>query len=497
MKLILRMSAAAAAVTLSFAPVVQAQQAQPDAATPTPSPAPTEAQIAASPAVKRLKELLEAVNGDPAGIKAYAEAAAAAPGPGSVAYVRDLHHRSRGLDLVRVQTVKENGTVAVVRSRLTGDEQALSLEVEPQAPHRITVLNEVPFEPAAPPVPTSEEVQLRQIGSWLKRLGDAEVFSGVVLIARDGKPVFSQAYGYADRDRKIANTLDTPFLLGSMNKLFTGLAIGRLVEQGKLSYEDPLSKFVPDFPDAQSARRIKIKHLLSHTSGLPSFNPSFSLPGARTVTVQATLDSIERKPLQFEPGTKWSYSNTGIQLLGRVIEVVTGQDYYEYVRKNVYRRGGMARDPFPDYSRGAVAMAQPYEIEWDGARPRWANQMAVTSRRGGPAGGGIASAPDLLRLGNAMNAGRIVKAETLRLHASAKPELATQHYGYAFAVRARMAKRPLVGHGGNAFGQCTEFGALADTPYTIVVLSNLTGGTCMSVTGKILQVLQPTKPPAA
>ncbi|HEX8480571.1 MAG TPA: serine hydrolase domain-containing protein [Allosphingosinicella sp.] len=490
MKAILKMSAVGAAVTLAFDPVVQAQQVRPDAS------APTAAEIAASPAVKRLEELLEAVSGDPAGIKAYVDSAAAKPGPGSVAYVRDLHHRSRGLDLVRVQTVEGNGIVAVVRSRLTGDEQALSLEVEPQAPHRITVLSEVPFEAAAAPVPASEEARLRQIGAWLKKLGDAEVFSGVVLIARDGKSVFSRAYGYADRDKKIANTLDTPFLLGSMNKLFTGLAIGRLVEQGKLSYEDPLSKFVPDYPDPESARRIKIKHLLSHTSGLPSFDPSFSPPGDRTVTVRTILDSVPRKPLQFEPGTKWSYSNTGIQLLGRVIEVATGQDYYEYVRRHVYRRGGMTRDPFPDYSRGAVAMAQPYDIEWEGSRPRWANQMAITTRRGGPAGGGIASAPDLIRLDNAMKAGRIVKPETLRLHASAKPELATRHYGYAFAVLARMAKRPLVGHGGNAPGQCTEFGTLADTPYTIVVLSNLTGGTCMSVTGKILQVLQPTRPPA-
>jgi CubicO group peptidase (beta-lactamase class C family) len=492
MKLAVKMSALAAAVTLTLAPVGQAQQAQPDA------PPATEAEIAASPAVKRLKELLEVVNsGDAARIRAYVGTAAAKPGADAVAYVRDLHRRSHGLDFVRVATVKDNGLVAIVRNRLTDDEEALSFKVEPEAPHRVTTLQEVPFEFAATPVSTSEEAQLQQIGSWLKRLGDAEVFSGVVVIARGGKPVFSQAYGYADRDRKIANTLDTPFLLGSMNKLFTGLAIGQLVEQGKLSYEDPLSKFVPNFPDAESAKRIKIKHLLSHTSGLPSFDPSFSPPGTRAVTVQTILDSVKREPPQFEPGTKWSYSNTGIQLLGRVIEVVTGQDYYEYVRRNVYRRGGMTRDPFPDYSRNAVALAQPYEIEWDDTAPRWANQMAITTRRGGPAGGGIASARDLIRLGNAMNAGRIVKPATLRLHASAKPELATQHYGYAFAVRARMARRPLVGHGGNAPGQCTEFGALADTPYTIVVLSNLTGGTCMSVTGKILQVLQPTMPPAA
>jgi len=466
----------------------EARQAQTDSARPS------EAEAAVSPAVKRVKELLEAVNsGDPAIIKAYADAAAAKPGPEAVAYVLDIQRRSHGLDFVRVASVEKNGTVAVVRNRLTGDEQALALDVEPQAPHRVTVLREVPFEPAAASAPTSEKARLQQIGSYLKRLGDAEVFSGVVLIARNGKPVFERAYGYADRDKKIANTLDTPFLLGSMNKLFTGLAIGQLVEQGKLSYEDPLAKFVPDFPDPESARRIKIKHLLSHTSGLPSFDPTFSPPGDRTVTVQTILGSIRREPPRFEPGTKWSYSNTGILLLGRVIEVVTGRDYYDYVRTEVYRRGGMTRDPFPDYSRHAVAMAKPYEIEWDATRPRWASQMAITTRRGGPAGGGIASARDLLGLGSAMNAGRIVKPETLRLHASAKPELGSKHYGYAFSVHARMAERPLVGHGGNAPGQCTEFGVLTDTPYTIVVLSNLTANTCLSVTGKILQVLQPVQ----
>src|SRR4029078_5299625 len=98
--------------------------------------------------------------------------------------------------------------------------------------------------------------------------GVADFLSGVAVIARDGKPVLAQAYGYADREKKIPNTVDTPFLLGSMNKLFTGSAIGQLVDQGKLSYEDPLAKFLPDFPNPESARTIKIKHLLSHTSGL-------------------------------------------------------------------------------------------------------------------------------------------------------------------------------------------------------------------------------------
>lgn len=209
--------------------------------------------------------------------------------------------------------------------------------------------------------------------------------------------------------------------------------------------------------------------------------------------MQAVLDIAGTRPLLFEPGTRWSYSNTGTQLLGRVIEVVTGQDYYDHVRNNVYMRGGMTRDPFPDYGRGAVAMAQPYEIEWDGTRLNDVNKMAITARRGGPAGGGIASARDLINLANAMYAGRLVKPETLRLHTSPKPELGSPMYGYGFGVR--FAGRPLVGHGGNAPGQCTQFGALTDTPYTIVVLSNLTILTCHTVTEEILRVLPPAKEP--
>jgi CubicO group peptidase (beta-lactamase class C family) len=496
--------AGAAALALLIAAVGHAQQAQPSAAPPT------EVGIAASPAVERLKELVTVVNStDPAAMLAYIQAnsvqAALPPGPallspGSPPAVRvlELHrYNSQGLDFVRVAKVEERSALAVVRNKRTGHEQVLSVEIEPQAPHRITKLPWIRRRDEANvlgrPAPTglSEQARLQELGSYLKRLEDADRFSGTVVIARDGKPVFAQAYSYADREKKIPNTVDTPFLLGSMNKLFTGLAIGQLVEQGKLSYDDPLSKFLPDYPDAESATKIRIKHLLSHTSGLDSFDPAFSFPSGRAINVQAVLDIAGKQPIKFEPGTRWAYSNTGMQVLGRVIEIVSGQDYYEFVRQSVYLRGGMTRDPFPDYGRGAVAMAQPYEIEWDGTRLNDVNKMAVTARRGGPAGGGIASALDLISLANAMDAGRIVKPETLRLHAARQPELGSPMYGYGFGVQTN--GRPFVGHGGNAYGQCTQFGALTDTPYTIVVLSNLTILTCTIVTEEILRLLPPTK----
>ena len=481
---------------------------------------------AQTPGVKRLEEMIAVLNtGDYATMRAYFEANSVRVFPvppgskpsswevGAFSQVLGTYRRSRGVDLVRVTTVTQNErviTVGIVRNRLTGDEEYLGVLVEPQPPHRITWIPAIEpklvatfgLKPAAS-VAVTEEERLQEIGSYLKRLGDADVFSGVVVIARDGKPVFAQAYGYADREKKIPNTLDTPFLLASLNKPFTGLAIGQLVEQGKLSYDDPLSKFLPDFPDPESARKIKIKHLLSHTSGLG--NPVGSKIGEsvgsgtldRQTTVKGLVDTFERKRPEFEPGAKWSYSNTGFELLGRIVEIVTGQDYYEYMQKNVFAPAGATSASFPLLPKNGVAvvpMAYPYELAWDEEKvqPYVENKLGKEFRRGSPAGNAIVSALDLIKLANAMNAGRIVKPETLRLHTSPKPELNT-NYGYGFFTR-KYGGRPLVGHGGNAMGMCTEFGELRDTPYTIVVLSNLTIDTCMGVTERILRVLRPSVP---
>jgi CubicO group peptidase (beta-lactamase class C family) len=482
------------------------------AVTPPGTPADT---IADSPAAKRLRELLAVVNsGDAAAMRAYLEANSVDATTQTwsstlLPLVLNLHRLSHGLELVRVTTIGmqqiqpqlAGSTVGILRNKATGDEQALAIRVEPKAPHRITGLPILhpsliaTLVQPAPSVALSEQEQLQEIGSYLKRLADADIFSGVVVIARNGQPVLSQAYGYADRERQIRNTLSTPFLLGSMNKLFTGLAIGQLVEQGKLSYDDPLSKFLPDYPDPASAKRIQIKHLLSHTSGLaPGFtSKAYRDSLDRMVTVQGLLGAGDREPPKFEPGTNWAYSNFGFVLLGRIIEIATGEDYYEYMVKNVLAPAGMTSASFPMLPRDAVAtvpMAYPYEVEFNGERLHYVNKLGADFRRGGPSCCGVASALDLVALANALQSGRVVRPETFHLHSSAKPELGAPNYGYGFAVGIRRVNdRLLVGHGGNAFGQCTEFGALRGTPYTIIVLSNLTIGTCVSVNGKIMRVL--------
>jgi len=505
------LGAIAGAVTFALiAATAHAQQAQP-ATAPL-----TEAQTAG---VRRLNEVIEVLNtGDYATIRAYIEANSVGvpnPSPGAktfsghvptFSHVLRRYMTSRGLDLVRVTTEPARGdVVGIVRNRLTGDEEYLPLRVEPQAPHRITAVPVIPAAVVATwnlkraaSVAVTEQERLQEIGSYLKRMGDAEVFSGAIVIARDGNPVFAQAYGYADRERKIPNTLETPFLLGSINKLFTGLAIGQLVEQGKLSYDDPLSKFLPDFPDPESAKKIRIKHLLSHTSGLArEGSPTDSSSIDPQTTVKAMVDELERKPLAFNPGTNMAYSNMGFVLLGRVIEIVTGQDYYEYVQRNVFAPAGATSASFPLLPKDGVAvvpMAYPYEPVWDSENLRGdvQSQLGKHIRRGSPAGNAVASALDILKLSSAMRAGRIVKPETFRLHSSPKPELGATDYGYGFVAGPYLG-RPFVGHNGRSWGQCSEFGELRDTPYTIVVLSNLKMDWCRPVTQRILRVLRPTE----
>ena len=504
----LRAFACAAALVLAVAPIAHAQQRmQRDA------PTLTEAQTAG---VKRLNEILEVLNtGDYAKTRAYFEANSVdirtgVPGvtPGSwneqvFSQVRFRYYMSRGLDLVRVTTEPSRGdVVGIVRNRTTGDEEYFAVTVEPQAPHRVTwnpviapaVIATWNLKPAAS-VAVTEQDRLQEIGSYLKRMGDAEIFSGAVVIARDGKPVFAQGYGYADREKRIPNTPDTPFLLASMNKLFTGLAIGQLVEQGKLSYDDPLSKFLPDFPDPESAKKIQIKHLLSHTSGLAREGaPIDSSTIDRPTTIKALIETFERKPPAFEPGTQHVYSNMGFGLLGRVIEIASGEDYYDYMQKHVFAPAGATTASFPLLPRNGVAvvpMAYPYEWSWDSeSRLSFQSQLGKYGRRGSSAGSGVASALDIIRLSNAMRDGRIVKPETFRLHSSPKPELTSPNYGYGIIAGPYLG-RPFVGHNGRSFGQCTEFGELRDTPYTIVVLSNMRMDVCRQVTQRILRVLGP------
>lgn len=312
------------------------------------------------------------------------------------------------------------------------------------------------------PVPPEQAV--RAMGDAFARAAEAGRFSGAVLVARDGQPLFQQAYGMADRERRVANTLETRFNLGSMNKMFTAVAIAQLVAQGKLSFKDPVAKYLPDFPTPAAARKIRIEHLLTHTSGLGSyFSPRFFRERPQTV---AAMMSVARDDttLAFEPGNGLRYSNTAFLALGAIIEKVTGQDYYDYIRQHVFAPAGMTASSWPSAAEPGRA------LEYMPSRDGSGGWVADGFRRGSPAGGGVSTVGDLLRFSQALLSGRLVPLEYARTLITPKPEVGSRTYGYGFGTTQQPLR--IVGHNGGKPGVFAQLDIYPDNGYTTVILMN-------------------------
>ena len=462
-----------------------ARQAQPQ--TPAPD----------APAARRARELGRVVRaGDRAAAREYIKENYApeflerAPMERHLGFLAQAHDTTRGVEFHSLQEEKPNEVTALFKGKLTGSWEAIIVRVEAQPPHRITALGRRPPRPpaeAGPPRKLTEAQLAAELDAHLKKLAEADVFSGAVLVARQGRPIYQKAFGLASKEFGAPNKVDTKFNLGSMNKMFTSVAMAQLVERGKLSFDDPLAKFLPDFPDAESAKKIRIKHLLTHTSGLGSyFNQKFSDSSrAKFRTVDDMLKLAAGEKLAFEPGTRWAYSNTGMLVLGAVIEKATGQSYFDYVRENISRPAGMINTDCYELDLVTPNLALGYQKEFTDQGVRFRNNLFEHVIRGGPAGGGYSTVEDLLRFDVALRSGKLVGAEYVKLLLSAKPELNSPAYGYGFGVDAA---RRIVGHSGGFPGISSNLDMFLDGGYTAVVLSNYGGGS-PPVTEKIRELV--------
>ncbi len=440
-----------------------------------------------SPAAeRRVREYVALVNsGDRKAARSYVEqnltpaALGRVPAAGRVNTISMLHDETRGVEVLSTAQTQPNQVEAVLRGRLTDESWRLTLILEPQAPHRIERMGFGPWaEPAAnrppPSKQLSDEEVARSLDDFLTKLAAADGFSGAVLLAKDGRVIFEKAYGVANKDFNVPNRVDTKFNLGSMNKMFTAVAVAQLVEAGKLSFDDPLSKFLPDFPDRESADKIKIKHLLTHTSGLGSyFNQQFAEGSrARFRTVDDFLELAKGEKLSFEPGTKWQYSNTGFLVLGKVVEKASGRSYFDYVREHVYKPAGMTNSDSYDLDRVNTNLAVGYQKEYTDEGVRYRNNIFDHVIRGGPAGGGYSTVGDLHRFATALRTGKLVSEATFKTLTTPKPELSSPEYGYGFGIDAEAAT---FGHSGGFLGISANLAMFPDSGYTAVVLSNYGG----------------------
>jgi D-alanyl-D-alanine carboxypeptidase len=324
-----------------------------------------------------------------------------------------------------------------------------------------------------------EDGIVQEIEKHINLAVGAGKFSGVVLIAKADKVLIEKVYGFADQGLKIPNNSETKFNLGSMCKMFTSVAIAQLVQAGKLSYTDTLASVLPDFPNKETAAKITIQQLLTHTSGLGDFfKPEFFEHRDKYKSLGSYLPLFADDPLLFAPGSGGSYSNAGFIVLGLVIEKLSGENYFDYLKKHIFQPAGMTSSDFYDRDATVPNMALGYTYD-DMTDPLHINGRLLNTpflpEKGSAAGGGYSTANDLLRFSQALFGNRLISAALTDSITTAKvssPRGPQFHYGYGFNIITGFSGRHIIGHGGGSRGINGALWMIPANGYSIVVLAN-------------------------
>jgi CubicO group peptidase (beta-lactamase class C family) len=329
----------------------------------------------------------------------------------------------------------------------------------------------------------SELAALSSIDELIRNLAGKDEFSGVVLVAKDGNPILQKAVGLASREYDVPNRLDTKFNLGSINKIFTQILIGQLIDQGKLSLDDHLVKLLPDYPNHEMAERVTLRQLLDMTSGIGDFfGPEFeATPKDRIRNLKDYLPLFANKPLEFEPGTKNKYSNGGYVVLGLIIEKLTGKSYYDYARERTFVPTGMENTGYFDADVPASNMASGYTRHNGGASDSGPlrNNFYTRPARGSSAGGGYSTARDLLKFANALHDRKLLIPNFTAKTGSSPPP------------RPRLRLDPDgIGIAGGAPGINSTLDTGVAGHYTVIVMSNYDPPSAMNLAKQIRQRLR-------
>jgi CubicO group peptidase (beta-lactamase class C family) len=336
------------------------------------------------------------------------------------------------------------------------------------------VLAWLAFAPLAAGAPAPPTPYARAIDSMAGALAASDRFSGAILVAKDGHPIYRRAFGQANREWRVANTPETEFRLGSITKQFTAAAILQLAEQGKLSLDDPISKYY-DAPAAWSD--ITIKHLLTHTSGIPSYTALpgfFAGPLSRTEMKPEAIVALTRdKPLDFKPGARFAYDNTGYVLLGIVIEKASGQRYAAYLQDHIFGPLGLKHTGYDVSETILPNRAAGYDKRAGAVinTPYLAMSLPYA------AGSLYSNVDDLLAWDIALRSGKVISPASVTA-------MFTDYgfkYGYGQFLDVRDGKRYWQ-HGGGINGFTTMLARYPDQGVTLVVLSNVTSSDPGAVT---------------
>ena len=313
-----------------------------------------------------------------------------------------------------------------------------------------------------------------RLDKQLQALAAKRKFSGVVLLARQGKPFFHKAYGLANRDSGAPNTISTAFDTGSITKLMTRIAVAQLLQAGKLSLDGRINDYLPDYPNGEVARQVTVRQLLDHSSGLGDiFNARWeSASKERYVTPRDFFDLFVNDPLRFAPGSSRSYSNAGFVVLGAIVEAAAGKSFSEYLEANIFSPAGMTRSGLEKRDGTNPAFAVGYASTGPGGS--LVDNLDMLPLQGSPAGSSMHTAEDLLKLDSALRDGRLLDPNwTAWVYTS---DGVREDAGYAIGVA------------GGAPG--VSAGLESNGTVTVIVLSNFDPPTGEALARELYQALE-------
>ena len=383
------------------------------------------------------KEWLSAFNSnEPAIIKAFYAKHLNDPNP---VFTIENSEDSCGLRVDRIVERSPMSMTVLLRQRcLPGLQRA---KIELAAPGgKLKALDVVPL--ALP-----GDGSVRAAAAIANRLAARDTFAGSLIIARGDKMLLRRSWGLAKAKPRRPMTLDTPMFLASAGKMFTGVAVLQLVDSGKIDLDAPLGRYLRDYPNAETAK-VTIRQLLTHRGGTGDIGILGREDGAHRARVRTIGDIVRlngSRPPDFPPGSKDDYSNYGFVLLGAVIERVTGRSYYDYVAEHVFKLAGMKSAGFPDRDH-LQGVADGY-TSFFGEESRLVPSRDTLPWRGSPAGGGVASANDMLHFFSALKKGKLLSPAMLKLGTMPGD---TSWYGMGFVAQA--GERASWGHGGTSYG---------------------------------------------
>ena len=427
-----------------------------------------------------------------------------------LSFFKRLYHQTGGLNVMAVSPDSNDRFLVLdIKSKRTKHWARMLVVLSRAEPGKIAEVATFPIRDQVaekaetwPQTKLNEAAVVREIQRHVELAAAEDRFSGVVLVSKGPRIIFHRAYGMAEKGFAVPNRPDTKFNLASMNKMFTSIAIAQLVAAGKLSFQDKLSKVLPDYPNKEAAEKITIHHLLTHTSGLGDFfnNPEFRPHRERYRKPTDYFRLFANDPLRFEPGTRFSYSNAGFVVLGAVIERASGENYFDYVRAHIFKPLGMNDTDSYELTEVVPNLAIGYahfEDDPMGADPRRSN-IAFLPWKGSPAGGGYSTAPDLLKFARALRTYKLLSEELTETITSPKLDMTGSprpaKYGYGFASE-QVNNKEIRGHGGGGPNSGIDstmevlWSNNFDNSYTVIVLGNYDPPTAEELAHKICELL--------